>query len=74
MIMLTGALFLLGLPVFSGKNCELLPINNVIRLVPVISEFVYAGKQSRMTGNEACIIHNIIHNKLLFRDHRHRLG
>lgn len=74
MIMLTGVLFLLGLPVFSGKNYELLPFNNVIRLIPVVSEFVYAGKQSRMTGNEACIIHNIIHTKLLFRDHRHRLG
>lgn len=74
MIMLAGALFILGFPIFPGKNYELLPINNVIRLIPVVSEFVYAGRQSRMTGYEACIIPYKIHNKLQFRDHKHRLG
>lgn len=74
MIMLAGALFFLCLPICLGEYGQSLPSNNVIRLISVNSEFVYAGEQCRMTGNEVCVIPHITPNKLSFRDHRHRLG
>lgn len=74
MIMLAGVLFFLCLPVLWGEKSELLPITNVIRMIPVVSEIVFAGKQCQIAGNEERIMPYIVQHEFLFRDYRHRLG
>lgn len=74
MIMLAGALFFVCLPALRGEKRDLLPIRNVIRLIPVIPETVFAGKWYRIAGNEVSIILNTVQNRYLLWDCRHRLG
>lgn len=72
--MLLGVLFFLCLPVFTGKINRLFQINNVICIIPVISDSVFAGKQDRLAGNKMIIIPHTSRNKYLIKNSRYRLG
>ena len=65
MIMLFGVLFFLCLPVFFIE---------VTRLIPVISDSVFAGEQDRITESKKGFMHHTIPDKSQIRNNRHRLG
>lgn len=69
--MLFGVLVFLCLPIFVGELNKLPQINNVIRITPIASDTVFAGKQDRTTGYKGIIIPHITR---LVRNSRYRLG
>lgn len=72
--MLFWVLFFLCLPVFTGKINRLFQINNVICIIPVVSNSVFAGKQDWMAGGKMIIIPHTSRNKFLIKNSRYRLG
>lgn len=72
--MLLGVLFFLCLPVLAGKINRLPRINNVICIIPVISDSVFAGKQDSFAGDKMIIIPHTSRSKYLIKNSRHRLG
>lgn len=74
MTMLFGVLFFLCLPVFFIEVSKSFIINNVTRLIPVISDSVFAGEQDRITESKKGFMHHTIPDKSQIRNNRHRLG
>ena len=74
MIMLFGVLFFLCLPVFFIEVSKSFIINNVTRLIPVISDSVFAGEQKRLAESNRGFTHHIVPDKSLIRNYSLRLG
>ena len=72
--MLFGVLFFLCLPVFFIEVSKSFIINNVTRLIPVISDSVFAGEQEGTTEYKVCMMPHIFQTKFLIRNYSHWLG
>lgn len=71
--MLLGVLVFMCLPVFAGEISETFPISTVVRIIPVVSNSVFAGEQIGSTELKDCMIPLIMSHKYLIRHFSYRL-
>lgn len=74
LIFLTGVLCFIYYLRYWEEKSTIFRIGNAIRLIPVVSDFVLAGKQDGYIESQDCISPYISPGKLLMRNFSHRLG